>query len=150
LSLEISLLPPRYREDIERAARHRAETIVERAIARLRDSDARFLPLSSDALAQIIFAERPLSCPPVLLNLDGQLRNVTQSNGDCCANSPASARNISTISSFQDKNYLASGLRIINAEKCRRFLTLLGPIVNSIARFDAGFEPRRNREESIS
>jgi nucleotide-binding universal stress UspA family protein len=40
-------LPPRYREDIERAARHRAETIVERAIARLRDSDARILPISS-------------------------------------------------------------------------------------------------------
>jgi nucleotide-binding universal stress UspA family protein len=40
-------LQPRYREDIERAARQRAETIVERATARLRDSDARFLPISS-------------------------------------------------------------------------------------------------------
>jgi nucleotide-binding universal stress UspA family protein len=47
LPLEVLSLPPRYREDIERAARHRAETIVERAIARLRDSDARFLPISS-------------------------------------------------------------------------------------------------------
>ena len=40
-------LPPHYSEDIERAARHRAQTIVERAITRLRDSDARFLPISS-------------------------------------------------------------------------------------------------------
>jgi nucleotide-binding universal stress UspA family protein len=40
-------LPPRYREDIERAARRRAEIIVERATVRLRDSDARFLPISS-------------------------------------------------------------------------------------------------------
>jgi nucleotide-binding universal stress UspA family protein len=47
LPLEVLSLPPRYREDIERAARHRAETIVERAIARLRDSDTRFLPISS-------------------------------------------------------------------------------------------------------
>jgi nucleotide-binding universal stress UspA family protein len=47
LPLEVLSLPPRYREDIERAARHRAETIVERAIARLRDSDLRFLPISS-------------------------------------------------------------------------------------------------------
>jgi nucleotide-binding universal stress UspA family protein len=43
-------LLPRYREDIERAARHRAETILERAIARLRESDARFLPISSTVL----------------------------------------------------------------------------------------------------
>jgi nucleotide-binding universal stress UspA family protein len=50
LPLEVLSLPPRYREDIERAARHRAETIVERAITRLRDSDARFLPLSSTVL----------------------------------------------------------------------------------------------------
>ncbi len=42
------LRPYRWRyEDIEKAARHRAETIVERAIARLRESDARFLPISS-------------------------------------------------------------------------------------------------------
>ena len=47
LPLEVLSLPPRYREDIEIAARHRAETIVERAIARLRDSDARILPISS-------------------------------------------------------------------------------------------------------
>jgi nucleotide-binding universal stress UspA family protein len=47
LPLEVLSLPPRYREDIERAARHRAETIVERAIARLRDSDVRILPISS-------------------------------------------------------------------------------------------------------
>jgi nucleotide-binding universal stress UspA family protein len=47
LSLEALSLPPRYREEIERAARHRAETIVERAIARLRDSDARIFPISS-------------------------------------------------------------------------------------------------------
>jgi nucleotide-binding universal stress UspA family protein len=47
LPLEALSLPSRYREDIERAARHRAETIVERAIARLRDSDARILPISS-------------------------------------------------------------------------------------------------------
>ena len=40
LSLEILSLPPGYREDIERAARHRAETIAERATARLRESDA--------------------------------------------------------------------------------------------------------------
>ena len=47
LPLEVLSLPPRYREDIDRAARHRVETIVERAMARLRDSDARFLPISS-------------------------------------------------------------------------------------------------------
>ena len=47
LPLEVLSLPPRYREDIERAARHRADTIVERAIERLRDSDARILPISS-------------------------------------------------------------------------------------------------------
>jgi nucleotide-binding universal stress UspA family protein len=47
LPLEALSLQPRYREDIERAARQRAETIVERATARLRDSDARFLPISS-------------------------------------------------------------------------------------------------------
>jgi nucleotide-binding universal stress UspA family protein len=47
LSLEDLALPPRYRKDIEGAARHRAETIVERSLARLRDSDARFLPISS-------------------------------------------------------------------------------------------------------
>jgi nucleotide-binding universal stress UspA family protein len=47
LPLEVLSLPPRYRDDIERAARHRAETIVERAIARLRESDARILPISS-------------------------------------------------------------------------------------------------------
>jgi nucleotide-binding universal stress UspA family protein len=47
LSLVVLSLPPRYREDIEGAARHRAETIVECAIARLRDSGARFLPTSS-------------------------------------------------------------------------------------------------------
>jgi nucleotide-binding universal stress UspA family protein len=47
LPLEVLSLPPRYREDIERAARHRAETIVELAKARLRDSDVRILPISS-------------------------------------------------------------------------------------------------------
>jgi nucleotide-binding universal stress UspA family protein len=47
LPLEVLSLPPRYREDTERAARHRAETIVERAIARIRESDARILPISS-------------------------------------------------------------------------------------------------------
>jgi nucleotide-binding universal stress UspA family protein len=47
LPLEVLSLQPRYREDVERAVRHRAETIVERAIARLRDSDLRFLPISS-------------------------------------------------------------------------------------------------------
>jgi len=50
LSLEELELPPRYREDIERAARHRAQTIAERAIARLRESDARFLPISLTVL----------------------------------------------------------------------------------------------------
>jgi nucleotide-binding universal stress UspA family protein len=53
LPLEELSLPPRYREDIERAARHRAETIVERAIARLRDSDARFLPISSTVVIDL-------------------------------------------------------------------------------------------------
>jgi nucleotide-binding universal stress UspA family protein len=47
LPLEALSLPPRYREEIERAARRRAETIVERAMARLRDSDARIFPISS-------------------------------------------------------------------------------------------------------
>jgi nucleotide-binding universal stress UspA family protein len=47
LPLEALSLPPRYREDIERAARHRAETIVERTMARLRESDVRILPISS-------------------------------------------------------------------------------------------------------
>lgn len=47
LPLEALSLPPRYREYIERAARRRAETIVEHAIARLRDTDARLLPISS-------------------------------------------------------------------------------------------------------
>jgi nucleotide-binding universal stress UspA family protein len=47
LPLEALSLPPRYRKEIERAARHRAETIVERAMARLRGSDARILPISS-------------------------------------------------------------------------------------------------------
>jgi hypothetical protein len=32
LPLEVLSLPPRYREEIERAARHRVETIVERAM----------------------------------------------------------------------------------------------------------------------
>ena len=50
LPLEALSLPPRYREEIERAARRRAETIVERAIARLRDSDVRILPTSSTVL----------------------------------------------------------------------------------------------------
>src|SRR5262249_4012751 len=50
LPLEALSAPRRYREDIERAARRRAETIVERAIARLRESDARFLPISSTVL----------------------------------------------------------------------------------------------------
>jgi nucleotide-binding universal stress UspA family protein len=47
LPLELLSLPPRYREDIERAARQQAQTVVERAIARLRDSDVRILPISS-------------------------------------------------------------------------------------------------------
>jgi nucleotide-binding universal stress UspA family protein len=41
------LSPPCCHEDIEREARRRAETIIERAMARLRDSDARFFPISS-------------------------------------------------------------------------------------------------------
>jgi hypothetical protein len=48
--------------------------------------------------------------------LDGNLRNVTHSNGDCCANSPARAGKIAKVSSFQDENDLACGLQIINAE----------------------------------
>ncbi|HEX5084336.1 MAG TPA: universal stress protein [Blastocatellia bacterium] len=47
LPIEELSLPPRFREDIERTARRRAETTVERATARLRGSDARFLPISS-------------------------------------------------------------------------------------------------------
>lgn len=47
LPLELLSLPPRYREDIERAARQQAQTVVERATARLRDSDVRILPISS-------------------------------------------------------------------------------------------------------
>ncbi|HEY8460693.1 MAG TPA: universal stress protein [Blastocatellia bacterium] len=47
LPLEELALSPRCREDVERAARRRAEAIAERARARLRCSDARFLPLSS-------------------------------------------------------------------------------------------------------
>jgi nucleotide-binding universal stress UspA family protein len=50
LSFEELTLPPRYREDIERAARQRAQTIVERATTRLRESDARFLPISSSVV----------------------------------------------------------------------------------------------------
>jgi hypothetical protein len=50
IPLELLSLPPRYREDIENAARHRAETIVERAITRLRDSDVRIFPISSTVL----------------------------------------------------------------------------------------------------
>lgn len=44
---EVLSLPPRYLEEIERAARQRAQTIVDRAITRLRESDARFLLISS-------------------------------------------------------------------------------------------------------
>ena len=44
---EVLSLPPRYLEEIERAARQRAQTIVDRAITRLRESDTRFLPISS-------------------------------------------------------------------------------------------------------
>jgi nucleotide-binding universal stress UspA family protein len=47
LPIEALSLPPRNREDLERAARRRAETIVERATAKLRDSDARIFPISS-------------------------------------------------------------------------------------------------------
>ena len=47
LSFEELTLPQRYREDLERATRQRAQTIVERATTRLRESDARFLPISS-------------------------------------------------------------------------------------------------------
>jgi nucleotide-binding universal stress UspA family protein len=47
LPLQELALPPHYSEDIERAARHRTQTIVDRAITRLSDSDARFLPISS-------------------------------------------------------------------------------------------------------
>jgi nucleotide-binding universal stress UspA family protein len=47
LSFEELTLPPRYREDLERAARQRAQTIAERATTRLHESDARFLPISS-------------------------------------------------------------------------------------------------------
>jgi nucleotide-binding universal stress UspA family protein len=42
----LSLTPP-YREDVEKAARHQAQKIVERAKTRLRESDARFFPISS-------------------------------------------------------------------------------------------------------
>jgi nucleotide-binding universal stress UspA family protein len=44
---EVLSLPPRYLEEIERAARQRAQTIVDRAITRLRESDARFLLIGS-------------------------------------------------------------------------------------------------------
>src|SRR5262245_42783356 len=44
LSLDALALPPRYREEIEKAARQRAQAIVDRAAARLRDS---FMSLSS-------------------------------------------------------------------------------------------------------
>jgi nucleotide-binding universal stress UspA family protein len=47
LSPDELALPPRCREDIEKAARHRAQMIVERATIRLRESDARFFPISS-------------------------------------------------------------------------------------------------------
>ena len=47
LPLEVLSLPPRYREDIGRAARQRAQTVVERATARLREGDVRILPISS-------------------------------------------------------------------------------------------------------
>jgi nucleotide-binding universal stress UspA family protein len=40
-------LPPRCREDIEKAARHQAQMIVERATTRFREGDARFFPISS-------------------------------------------------------------------------------------------------------
>ena len=40
-------LSPRCLEDIGKAARHRAQTIVERARTRLREGDARFFPISS-------------------------------------------------------------------------------------------------------
>jgi nucleotide-binding universal stress UspA family protein len=50
LSFEELTLPPRYREDLERAARQRAQTIVERATTRLHESDARFLPISSSVV----------------------------------------------------------------------------------------------------
>jgi nucleotide-binding universal stress UspA family protein len=43
-------LPPHYREDIERAARQQARTIVERATGRLREGAARFLPISSSVV----------------------------------------------------------------------------------------------------
>jgi hypothetical protein len=58
----------------------------------------------------------PLICPPILLNLDGKLRNVTQSNWDCCANSPARAGKIIKVASFQDENDLACGLQTIKAD----------------------------------
>jgi hypothetical protein len=58
----------------------------------------------------------PLICPPILLNLDGELRNVTQSDGDRCANSPARAGKIAKVTSFQDGNDLACGLQTINPE----------------------------------
>jgi hypothetical protein len=56
----------------------------------------------------------PLICLPPLQNLDGELRNVTQPDGDRCANSPAHADKIAEVISFQDGNDLACGLQIIN------------------------------------
>ena len=47
LPLDELALPPSCREDIGKAARHRAQTIAERATTRLRESDARFFPISS-------------------------------------------------------------------------------------------------------
>jgi hypothetical protein len=58
----------------------------------------------------------PLICLPILQNLDGELRNVTQSDGDRCAISPARAVKIAKVTSFQDGNDLACGLQIINPE----------------------------------
>jgi nucleotide-binding universal stress UspA family protein len=47
LPLEALALPERYREDIERAARQRAQAVVDRALAGFRDGDVRFSELSS-------------------------------------------------------------------------------------------------------
>jgi hypothetical protein len=58
----------------------------------------------------------PLIGALIFLNLVGELRNVTQSNGDCCANSPPRAGKVVKVLSFQYENDLACGLQITNAE----------------------------------
>jgi hypothetical protein len=75
---------------------------------------------SPRAIATKSSGSKQLSCRllayPLLLNLDGKLRNVTQSNGDCCAKSGAPAAGSPQSQSFLDKHDLACGLQIINAD----------------------------------